>query len=258
MPNYFTYLTHADNKAVATATTVSASSEASGYAASNLKLLPVSKHWRSTGDSSEYVEFDLGSAQSISMIALLNHNLTSAATITVRAGSSAAPNGSQFETTLTYREFDAFKLLAAAESWRYWRIIFADASNPDGYIKVGIVMLGSYTTLAFHWQYGAMFTDSFTNIHRRTGGGAVYAEAVFGIIRHTFSFGPLTQANMATLRTLYRTLRGSANPLFVIPEYGTYEGYFGRFTSEFARTLNFHEYVDLEFEEDGRGRDIDA
>lgn len=257
MPNgTFTYLRHADNKAMAS--TITASSAAAAYPATNLNVLPVSKHWRSTSDTSEDLQIDLGAAHAIDLMGIVNHNLTSAATITVNGGSSANPNGSEYTTTITYREFDAFKLLTATQTWRYWKFIFADPSNPDGYIKIGLVLLGDSTTLNFHWRNDGTFTDEYVNILTRSPGGAVYAENVYGIISQRFQFGPLSTSDMATLRTLYRAQRGSAAPIFVIPESLIYDGYFGRFVSVFARRIGVKEYVEVEFVEDGRGRDISA
>ena len=252
----FTYLRHSQNTAIQTGTTITASTSATAYPSANLKLLPVSKHWRSTGVTSEDLQIAFDAAYAINLLGVINHNLTSAATITVNGGATANPGGGEYTTTITYREFDAFKLLAAAQTWRYWKFIFADAMNPDGYIKVGIPVLGSATTLGFHWRHGSEFADEFVNVFTRSSGGAVYAENIYGIIKHTFRFGPLTVANMATLRTLYRVLKGSASPLFVIPESQTNDGYFGRFTNALTRSLDIYEFADLQFEEDGRGRDI--
>lgn len=256
--NRFSYLTHDQNKTVATGASFTASTEATGYPATNLKVQPVTKHWRSTGIASENLQIDLGSALAIDILGIINHNLTSSATITVNGGSSANPDGSQYTTTITWRQFDAFKLLTATQSWRYWKFIFADTTNPDGYIRVGFCILGDFTELAFHWQYGSSMSDRFDNIYRRTGGGAVYSEKKYNYVHYVFNFGPITQAQGSTLRTLYRDLSGSAVPIFVIPEKDVNDGYFGRFTGEFTRKLDYYEYVALDFEEDPRGRQIGA
>lgn len=253
------YLTHDNNKGAASATAITASSADTAYPAANLKVLPVAKHWRSTGVSSENLQFDLGSALAITLMAVLNHNLTSAATVTVNGGSTANPDGSQYTTTITWREFDMFKLLsAAAQTYRYWKVIFVDTANADGYIKVGKIMLGNATTLGFHWRYGSRFFDQYVNLNLKSAGGVPHVEQKYGIVRQQFDFGPLTTANMATIRTLYRALKGNAKPLFIIPESDGADGYFGRFINELDRNLNFREYASLVFEEDGRGRSIAA
>lgn len=255
----FTYLTHEENAVSADACVVTGSTTASSsYAASNTKSLPIAKHWRSTGVSSENLQIDLGSAKTVDLIGIVNHNLTSSAVITVYAGSAANPDGTQFSTTISWREFDAFKLMSTAQTYRYWKFIFANGSNPDGYIRVGYLLVGNSTTFDFHWQYGAKMTDRFVNLDNISAGGVPYVETKYGIIIHSFEFGPLSVTNMVTLRTLYRDLMGSAKPLFIIPESQTNDGYFGRFINDFARTLNYYEYANLDFREDGRGRSISA
>ena len=254
----FSYLKYTDNKGSASATSITASTEATAYPSSNLKVLPIAKHWRSTGVTSENLQLDLGSAMAIDLFGIVNHNLTSSATITINGGSSANPGGGEYTTTIAWREFDAFKLLAAAQTWRYWKFIFADTTNSDGYIRIGCLLLGDSTELTFHWQYGSSFRDSFVNTAKRSGGGVPYYEAIYGLRSQVFHFGPLTVSEMAVLRTLYRSLQGSANPLFVIPESQTNDGYFGRFVNDLDRKLDYQESCDLEFEEDGRGRDITA
>ncbi len=253
---FFTYLRHADNKSIAA--TIAASSASGSYPVTNLNTLPVSKHWRSTGITSEDLQIDLGAIYSIDLMGIVNHNLTSAATVTINGGSTANPNGGQYTTTLTYRQFDAFKLLTSVQTWRYWKFIFVDTGNTDGYIKIGNLLLGDSTTLPFHWRNDGEFTDDYINILTRSPGGAVYAENVYGVISQKFQFGPLSVANMATLRTLYRGLRGSAAPIFIIPESLIYDGYFGRFVNAMSRRLSQYEYTELQFVEDGRGRDITA
>lgn len=255
---YFTYLTHDDNKAAASAATVTGSTASTSYPASNVKTLPIAKHWRATGVVSESLLIDLGSALPIDLIGAVNHNLTSSATITVYAGSTSPPDGSQFSTTIAYREFDAFKLMTSSQTYRYWKFTFADPTNTDGYIKVGYLLIGDSTTTSFHWNNDAPMTDRFVNLNRLSAGGVPYIEQKYGVIAQTFKFGPLSQADMTTLRTLYRALKGSAKPLFVIPESGTVQGYFGRFMNDFIRQLGLYEFADLDFLEDGRGRSIIA
>ena len=71
---------------------VSASSESS-LVALNASELPVAKVWRSLDDTSEWLEFDLGSARSIDFVALANCNVTaSPTTFQIKGGSTTAPS----------------------------------------------------------------------------------------------------------------------------------------------------------------------
>lgn len=253
---YFSYLTNQNNLGVAAAASVTSSSAATNYPVSNVQALPIGKSWRSTGKTSEWFEVDLGSAQAINLFGIINHNISASGTVTVNAGSSAAPDGSQYQLVLTYRAIDEFSLLTATQTWRYWRFTFADATNADGFIRVGYVVIGNATTPGFHWQWDSEFTDHYINVKRRSAGGVVYAEAIYGHVVIKFNFGPLTTADMKTLRALYTGQRADATPVFVIPEQLVNDGYFGRFINDFVRKLGVSEYVTMFFEQDDIGRSI--
>ncbi len=252
----FSYLQNQNNLAVAAAASITSSSAATNYPAANATTLPIGKSWRATGKTSEWIEIDLGSAQAINLFGIINHNISSSGTVTVTAGSSAAPNGSQYSLVLTYRQFDEFSLLAVNQTWRYWRFTFADTTNVDGFIRVGYVIIGNATTPGFHWQYDSEFTDHYVNTKRRSAGGVVFAQAIYGHAVIKFNFGPLSVANMAILRAVYRAQRAEATPLFIIPESNLYDGYFGRFINDMIRRLNIYEWATLWFEEDDRGRSL--
>src|SRR6185369_5318216 len=80
IPKRIAWLAHPNN--LVPSATVTADSEASGYPVTNLQALPVLTYWRSADSSSLHtIEIDFGSAASIDVIALVNHNLSETATI---------------------------------------------------------------------------------------------------------------------------------------------------------------------------------
>lgn len=246
-----TFLANSDNKLVGS--TITPSSAASAYPVANLTALPISKPFRFTGDTSENLQIDLGSALPIELIALVNHNLTNAATITVNGGSSANPDGSQFTTTVTWRERDAFKLLSSPQTWRYWKIIIADSANPDTFIELGFAMLGDSTTLGFNFRYGGQLIDEQINLEVETEFGSPQVVELYDRIRLVLPFTNLPAADATTLRTLYRTLKRNLIPLFLIPDSAVNDGYFGRWVSHFERQDEFLRSVTMEFLQDGEG-----
>jgi hypothetical protein len=158
-----TFLATPDN--LAATATLSQFSASAAYPASNLQALPVSKPYRTTGiTSSEYVEFDLGSAQAITLVAILNHNFSSGATITIKGGASANP--STFTQVMTYRQYDMFTVIS--QTYRYWRITFNDTGNTNAYLSLGYVMIGNATAMAFNYGYDFPFVDSYTNLEAQT------------------------------------------------------------------------------------------
>lgn len=102
-------------------------------------------YWQSTGDSSENIVVDLGSAQAVTAFLIGDHNLTAGATITLQANSSNSWGSPAYSQVVTVQD-PAYLYLS--QTYRYWRVLLADASNPDGYIKIGELYIGTYTELA--------------------------------------------------------------------------------------------------------------
>ena len=131
------------------ATVTASSSSASELGAANVVDPQPSKVWRSTGDTAEWVKFDLGSAKQITCIGLFNFNFTSGATVTLQANASdswGAPSYSQALTIAADSDSVVLKRLVyfLDQTYRWWRITIADASNPDGYVEIGRVAAGQY------------------------------------------------------------------------------------------------------------------
>lgn len=252
------WLTHLDNIAARTATTLAVTSANANYPATNLKLLPITKVWRSAAAalSSVDITYDFGSAHTIELVALVNHNLTSAATIAIAAGTTTGYG--DFSTTMTWREFDAFEVLSPAQSYRYWRIRLTDAANTDNYLEVGYPMLGDMTVAEFQFLYGWTQTDAFENQVVRSEFGVAYVEEMYYQMRFRLNFGPLPAADMATLRELYRDLKGSVTPFLFLPDTAGADAYLVRFANLFTQTVNFYRYATCELNEESRGKRIAA
>ena len=214
--------------------TVTANSADSAYPIANVIALPISDPYRSTGIASEYIAIDFGSSVAISFAAIINHNLTSGATITLKAGTTVAV--SDFSVAVTRREFDAY-LEIAQQTYRYWQIAFADASNPDGYIQVGYIQLGVLLSFAKGYVAETPFDDEMVNVRQQTQAGVPAIRHLYRRVSRVFSFRNMEISQRNEIRTVYTSLQGDATPIFVIPDETIYEGYFGRFINETLRSV---------------------
>lgn len=139
---------------LADAAAVSADSEVDTLPASNVQSPHVAQAWHTAADvKAARLIFDLGSAQSVGLMAALGTNLTSAATVQIRA-STADPTvtasllydsgvvaaGVKAGYGASYKSFNAV-------SARYWRLDFADATVPDN-LQVGRVFIGPKWTIS--------------------------------------------------------------------------------------------------------------
>lgn len=144
-----------------TALNYTASSEASAdKGVVNLKSDILEKYWQTTGCAAEWFQFDAGSGKVISMdtLALIAHNLTNSAVVTVKGyGTSidAAPaNHAAWASVPVYATLtmpddpDETNLIYIApvlptDSFRHWLIDIEDSTNTAGVIRIGRVVGGS-------------------------------------------------------------------------------------------------------------------
>lgn len=132
--------------------TWTASSEVATLPATNLASAIRKKVWRATGKTSEWVKVDLGAAQAIDAVALISSNLSAGATITIEANTIDDFVTPAFSTTLTPWAATLtnvmVKFLAATQTFRWWRIVLADAGNAAAFVEIGVVVLSPILAFA--------------------------------------------------------------------------------------------------------------
>lgn len=95
------------------------------------------------------INIDLGSAQEVKVLVIYDHNLTSAATITLIGVDPTILNES-----ITWAADKILHYLAATTTKRYWQLQITDDTNPDGYIRIGELFMGSYLELSKNYAEG--------------------------------------------------------------------------------------------------------
>lgn len=123
------------------------------------KLLDLDRNtmFRSSGlDNPTTLTIDFGSVREISSLIVFDHNISSAVTElklkanTVDSGWGAAPS-----LDLTYNADKLVHYLSPTASYRYFQLHIKDQTNPDGYIQIGNLFLGSYLepTSDYRWDW---------------------------------------------------------------------------------------------------------
>jgi hypothetical protein len=136
-------------------TTATATSAASGYAATNVLLQALGLPWRSTATTQQDVIIDLGSAQTPRGIGVQDTNATS-----IVIASSPDNTAYTDRATLSLTNVDRFNrrrgCAAVNTSARYWRLRIASATPPDGlaYWRIGAVYVFGAVTDIVSPQYG--------------------------------------------------------------------------------------------------------
>lgn len=253
---FFTYLRHDNNNALDAL--IVAASEDENFPASNLKILPVSKPYRSAAGkiTGQKIRVDYPVVRNTDQFSLINHNLTSLATVTLNGGTTPDPDGSEFTVSMTWREFSMFENLDSTKTFKHWAVLIEDGTNPDGFIQVGYILPGLKTTFGFGFNFGWSFIDEIVNVELETEFGAPDIRALFRRVKLRLQFQHLSEAQGNTVRALYTGLTKNIIPFFLVPDVDVADGFFGRFTGGFNRTIGLTRrvMVSLSFTEDSIGK----
>jgi hypothetical protein len=104
------------------------------------------QRWRTTDVSAEDTGWrDLGAVVSIDYVAILGHNLTSAATITIY-GADDTSGTNAVNAVITWTTGNIYFPLTSAIEKRYFKITLSDATNTDGYLEIKTIVIGAIFT----------------------------------------------------------------------------------------------------------------
>lgn len=258
MANYFTYLKQSANhipNATLTPTT-----EDSNFPVENCQTEPVAKIYRATDDAAEKILIDFASAVDADFFAIVNQNLTSAATITLEGGSSPDPSG-QFQTTLSWAERNAWNQFAS-QTWQHWSITIDDGANPDLAIEIGMLMLGETAEISknFRWRSRRRRETLNQSLQSELGvytvGSNIYQRRRF-LCEWEFD----SAAERDEIDDFLTGLEREKNGLFLIPDPNETEAYYGRLITDHEVRQddpNNGSIGAVEFLEDSFGRSIFA
>lgn len=127
--------------------TITAATENANYPASNIQDPRLSRYTRTTALSSQTWDIDTTTAIQPDTIVIDNHNITSGATIQIRASVNSDYSTTDFSATITHDSGTMIKFFTPGSTYRYWRLFITDAANTDLYIKMGRVFMGNYLQL---------------------------------------------------------------------------------------------------------------
>ena len=127
--------------------TLTANSAIINYPVTNVLDSRLSRIFKTSSNTTATIVFDVGSAVTVTSVAIANHNISSGVTtLKVQGNATDAWGAPSVDETLTYSSGIITKQFTGG-SYRYWRINIVDAGNSDGYISLGRVGLYDSFTL---------------------------------------------------------------------------------------------------------------
>ncbi len=262
------YLRQSDNWITTQSAIKSVSSTGSGYQFDFANRLPISKPWRSGAAPSyfygdingyEYLFLNLGSVLQPTVIALINHNIAPTSTVTLIGGNASTIDGlidaPLFSTTISYRAGDMFKVIAPG-GYQYWAIKISGAA---AYWQIGMVMMGTLTTLAFNFAHDWRIEHLYESRLVESEFGTPHAVTLYSRLGLGLDFRALTKTEADTLIAALDPLVRDSSPILILPDAAGTDCYFVRSMNDINETIGpFRDVNDIAFVEDIRGRSIAA
>ena len=185
------------------------------YPVENMQNQRLAKRWRSTDPSAQTIVVNLGSAQAVDTVAILGHNLSGSAAVTIEAHTSDSWGTPALSAiTLVYNAGAILKYLAAAQTFQYWRFILDDPNNTDGYVEVGRPWLGTYLAI------DPSSLDAFTVTKKRSDTVTYgrdrqkYATEGVGWRNFNLSFPRTSGSALTAIQTMYDTVGNHGSVIF--------------------------------------------
>jgi hypothetical protein len=201
-----------------------ASSQAAGdFEAFRLNTDIVEEVWRSAGAVTGItIDCDTEVAQGVFLdtLAILNHNMTTSASITLIGSNSDtfAPIG--VSTVLTSRDTNIYHIEEELPltSYRYWRLSIDDNTNTEGYLEIGTIVFGAAIIFQGECitQRILKRTRHFADSVRTEGFTAVKNDrSIKDAVTLTFEKLDFSKGNFQSLSDIFKTARTSQKCLWI-------------------------------------------
>lgn len=153
------------------------------------------------------VTVNLGSPQEVKALVIQDHNFTSAAVLTLEADAAATFDSGggavpEFSEPVAWNAEKIAHFLSAATTKCFWRLKISDAANPDLYVEIGELFLGSYLELTRNYVEGYSEETAFLMAQNRTPYGVGNDRFYNSQLTFNFNFGMMPPADVTSMKAL--------------------------------------------------------
>lgn len=127
--------------------TASTDSEDVDNPLSNLFAYNQGTFWQSDSATSAWLKLQLSpGSRYAAHLALLDHNLSNSATITLEAHTSDSWGSPAYSQAITWTEEHI--VFTVGQTYQWWRLVISDPTNTDGYLTASTLHLGTVNTVS--------------------------------------------------------------------------------------------------------------
>lgn len=184
------------------------------------------------------IAIDFAAPVAADCIGVIEHNLTSGATVTLKAGTTSAC--SDFTQALTWKQWVIAKRFTE-QTYRYWKLEITDAANTTD-VFIGELIIGKSVALTFGHEYGYSWPSPYVNIVHKTVKGVRHAFEFTRERELPYRFANLSRTQLTELETLDNAVKGTLLSFLWLPDASVEEGVYGSLADR------------LKFENAGEGR----
>jgi hypothetical protein len=198
---------------ITSAATITPSTENTAYPRANLYDKIAAKVFRCTSPTALTILIDFGANVTADTIALINHNLSAGATISLKADGSNPPTTAI--ASPTYRANDLWKAFTSTTA-RYWLLTIASGGTAN--LQIGQLILGVRTAFPRGRRIGNYSPKvDRQNISMESYGGAVNAYQLFDRKNFNPTFRVL-ESERSIFTALDLAVKGNLYPFLYIPD----------------------------------------
>jgi hypothetical protein len=172
--------------------------------------------------SREFILFDFGSAQAVTLGIAHKHNLGATGTITLYGKTASNPWVTPGTTqVLTGDDLTNKRILFfGSQSFRYWALVFEDVQNTAGYNELGVPFIGTYWEPGRGYQIGATRQAEALTQFARADQGAMFILARAAPKMHSVRWQGLSRTD----RDLYQAIEDAHQHVFLARDPQNYPG----------------------------------
>ena len=209
------------NLAAATAATisVSGSADSTNYPSTLLEDASPAPRFKLSAKTSTWLKVDLGSSLNVKIIALLNHNLTSSATVVLQGHASDSWGTPSYSHSMTYAATHIF--LVIDQTYRWWRVTIDDSTNTQ-YPAVGEFYVGGLTTFTINFDFPSR-VRSYKNITEDMPSGRIRKLNQSNIKTYQLAWELLTMTQLAEVQAIHTGTNGGVTPFVFLPDVASTE-----------------------------------
>lgn len=210
---------------ISSTATITPTTEDEDYPAENLFDRQAAFQFRSESLTALTIEIDFGAAVQADMVAIINHNLTNAATIAIKNGAASPPGDAV--GSMVWRQYNIWKAFTAA-SKRYWSIVIADTNTEN--LAIGQLLFGMKVALprARRIAGGYRPTRERANIIQETYAGVIHSYHLHDRLTFNPSFRVASAAEKLVFETMDLNLYGNVLPFVYVPDSSGADVYYVR------------------------------